>query len=583
MSKTKIVCTLGPSSEEVCVLQKMVSAGMKVARINLSHGNQEIHRKRMENIKEAARLQGNKVALLVDTRGPEIRIRSFKDGSAELKEGNFFTLTADEVDGDEKKVSVTYSGLPRDVSPGDTVLLDDGRISLKVVETTERDVECRVEFGGTLRDNKGMNLPGVHLDLPVLSEKDREDLLFALELGIDFIAASFVRNRQDVIDIRNLAENAGKGRVGIISKIENRQGLDNYSEILEGSDGIMVARGDLGVEIPVEEVPLAQKYMIEECNRAGKPVITATQMLESMMQNPFPTRAEASDVANAIIDGTDAVMLSGETAVGSYPVEAARTMQRIAKRTEEGLLYEQILEYFEPAMEKTVTDAISYATCHTAQELGASAIITSTQSGYTARMVSKYRPRSPVIAVTPVEKVALSLNLSWGVLPVTSPPINNTDEMFTVAVQTSLEAGLISNGDLVVITAGLPVGVPGSTNLLRVETVGEVMASGTGLGRFAVTGKALVVRELADMKKVEEGDIVVMVSTEKEFVPYLEKTRGVVAEEGGLTSNAALVAVNQGIPAIVGVEDATRIVSDGEIITLDGIRGLLYRGRATVL
>lgn len=583
MSKTKIVCTLGPSSEEVCVLQKMVSAGMKVARINLSHGNQEIHRKRMENIKEAARLQGNKVALLVDTRGPEIRIRSFKDGSAELKEGNFFTLTADEVDGDEKKVSVTYSGLPRDVSPGDTVLLDDGRISLKVVETTERDVECRVEFGGTLRDNKGMNLPGVHLDLPVLSEKDREDLLFALELGIDFIAASFVRNRQDVIDIRNLAENAGKGRVGIISKIENRQGLDNYTEILEVSDGIMVARGDLGVEIPVEEVPLAQKYMIEECNRAGKPVITATQMLESMMQNPFPTRAEASDVANAIIDGTDAVMLSGETAVGSYPVEAARTMQRIAKRTEEGLLYEQILEYFEPAMEKTVTDAISYATCHTAQELGASAIITSTQSGYTARMVSKYRPRSPVIAVTPVEKVALSLNLSWGVLPVTSPPINNTDEMFTVAVQTSLEAGLISNGDLVVITAGLPVGVSGSTNLLRVETVGEVMASGTGLGRFAVTGKALVVRELADMKKVEEGDIVVMVSTEKEFVPYLEKTRGVVAEEGGLTSNAALVAVNQGIPAIVGVEDATRIVSDGEIITLDGIRGLLYRGRATVL
>ena len=583
MSKTKIVCTLGPSSEEVCVLQKMVSAGMKVARINLSHGNQEIHRKRMENIKEAARLQGNKVALLVDTRGPEIRIRSFKDGSAELKEGNFFTLTTDEVDGDEKKVSVTYSGLPRDVSPGDTVLLDDGRISLKVVETTERDVECRVEFGGTLRDNKGMNLPGVHLDLPVLSEKDREDLLFALELGIDFIAASFVRNRQDVIDIRNLAENAGKGRVGIISKIENRQGLDNYTEILEVSDGIMVARGDLGVEIPVEEVPLAQKYMIEECNRAGKPVITATQMLESMMQNPFPTRAEASDVANAIIDGTDAVMLSGETAVGSYPVEAARTMQRIAKRTEEGLLYEQILEYFEPAMEKTVTDAISYATCHTAQELGASAIITSTQSGYTARMVSKYRPRSPVIAVTPVEKVALSLNLSWGVLPVTSPPINNTDEMFTVAVQTSLEAGLISNGDLVVITAGLPMGVSGSTNLLRVETVGEVMASGTGLGRFAVTGKALVVRELADMKKVEEGDIVVMVSTEKEFVPYLEKTRGVVAEEGGLTSNAALVAVNQGIPAIVGVEDATRIVSDGEIITLDGIRGLLYRGRATVL
>jgi len=583
MSKTKIVCTIGPSSEDDYILEEMITSGMNVARVNLSHGSQEIHEKRLERVKEVSRRLQKNTAILVDTRGPEIRIKTFAKGSVELKEGNYFTLTTEEVEGDENRVSVTYPGLTGDVSRGDTVLLDDGLISLQAEEVSAKEVTCRVKYGGKLQEGKGINLPGVHLNLPVISTEDREDIIFTLELGIDFIAASFVRGQEDVLEIRDLLEETGYGEVKIISKIENQQGVDNFSGILEVSDGIMVARGDLGVEIPAEDVPLAQKYIIERCNRSGKPVITATQMLESMMQNPYPTRAEASDVANAIIDGTDAVMLSGETAVGKYPVESAQTMNRIAERTEEGLLYGEILEYFEPTMEKTVTDAISYATCHTAHELGASAIITSTQSGYTARMVSKYRPRAPVIAVTPLGGVARALSLSWGVSPIISPPIYDTDEMFAIAVKSSLEGGYISMGDLVVITAGLPVGVSGTTNLLRVETVGEILARGTGIGKTSASGKACIVENTEDLKKVDEGKIVITRSTERSYTPYLEKARGIVAEEGGLTSHAALVAVNLGIPAVVGVENALEVASEGEIITLDGIRGLLYRGRATVL
>ncbi len=583
MRRTKIVCTLGPSTDDADVLTGMLKAGMNVARINFSHGNQDIHRKRIEEARKIAGELGKNLAVLVDTRGPEIRIKSFVEESVHLEEGRYFTLTAEEIQGNEEKVSVTYKHLPADVVPGDTILLDDGLIELEVLETGEREVTFRVRFGGELRNGNGINIPGTDLNLPVISPEDKDDILFALNMEVDFIAASFIRNRKDVLDIRNLLEEEGKEKVQIVSKIENQRGVDNFSSILEVSDGIMVARGDLGVEIPVEDVPLVQKYIVEECNRAGKPVITATQMLESMMQSPRPTRAEASDVANAIFDGTDSVMLSGETAVGKYPVESTETMSRIAKRTEQGLLYEQLLEYFEQAMEKTVTDAISYATCHTAQELGASAIITSTQSGYTARMVSKYRPKAPIIAVTPLKEVTRALALSWGVHPVTCHPIHSTDEMFDVAMASSLKAELIQRGDLVVITAGLPVGVSGTTNLLRVETVGEIMARGTGIGKAAVSGRALVVSSREELQNAGEDHIVVTTSVDKSYVPYLSKVRGIVAGEGGLTSPAALIAINLGIPAIVGVENACELVSSGETITLDGTRGLLYRGRATVL
>lgn len=583
MRKTKVVCTLGPSSERHETLVKMVQAGMNVARINFSHGAKEIHRQRIEKFRQVGEQSGRYLALLVDTRGPEMRIKSFGEDYVELQEGQDFSLTTRDITGDTHKVSVTYQGLPDDVPRGASILLDDGAISLEVVDITADEVRCRVVDGGILRSNKGMNIPGVHLNLPVISPEDRSDITFALNLGVDYIAASFIRNREDVLDIRNLVEKEGQKEVKIIAKIENQQGVDNFSSILEVADGVMVARGDLGVEIPAEDVPLVQKSIIEYCNRAGKPVITATQMLESMMENPRPTRAEASDVANAIFDGTDAVMLSGETAVGDYPVETAETMCRIAERTEKGLQYEQLLQYFEPIMEKTVTDAISYATCHTSQELGASAIITSTQSGYTARMVSKYRPRAPIVAVTPVEEVARSLTLSWGVYPTVSPPVYNTDEMFKLVVETALNAGLINMGDLVVITAGLPVGVSGTTNFLRVETVGEIIARGTGIGKTSVIGKARLVKGKEDLPRITREDILVAPSTDKNMVPYLEKARGMVTEVGGLTSHAAIMAVNLGIPAIVGVENATGLISEGEFITLDSLRGQLYRGRATVL
>jgi len=561
----------------------MIISGMDVARINLSHGDQKVHKQRMETLKTTSKENSKYVALLVDTRGPEIRIKSFGEEQVHLKEGQDFTLTTKDLIGDAGIVSVTYKSLTDDVPEGATILLDDGAISLKVKKVTEDEIIGQVIDGGVLRSNKGINIPGVHLNLPVLSCKDKDDIIYSLDLGIDFIAASFVRNQQDVLDIRNLIEEAEVNEVKLISKIENQQGVDNFDSILEVSDGIMVARGDLGVEIPAEDVPLVQKSIIEYCNRAGKPVITATQMLESMMQSSRPTRAEASDVANAIFDGTDAIMLSGETAIGDYPVEATETMSRIARRTERGLQYEQLLQYFEPIMEKTVTDAISYATCHTAQELGASAIITSTQSGYTARMVSKYRPKAPIVAVTPVKRVAQALTLSWGVYPVISPPIYNTDEMFGVVIKSALEAGLIDMGDLVVITAGLPVGVPGTTNFLRVETIGEIIARGTGIGKEAVTGRACLVKEEKELSKIKQGDIVVTPFTDKNYVSYLEKASGIVTERGGITSHGAIVAVNLGISAIVGVDKATELIEDQELITLDCLRGQLFRGRATVL
>lgn len=582
MRRTKIVCTIGPSIDTADKMAEIIEAGMDVARLNLSHGKREDHFRRMDLIREVSRQLKRTVAILVDTRGPEVRTGPLQEETVFLADGQNLILTAARITGDRYKVSVTYPGLPKDLAPGRTILIDDGLLKLKVIEVSGDEILCTVIHGGELRSYKGLNMPGTTLNLPALGPLDREDLKYYLEQEIHFIASSFTRTREDVLEIRRLVEKV-QGEAMIIPKIESREGMENFQAILEVSDGIMVARGDLGVELPTEEVPLLQKEIIYKCNRAGKPVITATQMLDSMIRNPRPTRAEASDVANAIFDGTDAVMLSGETAVGRFPVEAVSTMSRIAVRIEQALQYKQILKGLEQAMDKTVTDAISYATCHTAQELGADAIITSTQTGQTARMVSKYKPRSPIIAVTSRRRVAAQLALTWGVSPVLCPPVESTDEMYAAATCAALQGQLLREGALVVFTAGVPAGVSGTTNLLRVETIGEVLGKGTGIGKKAVSGTAYVVKNKEPADDLQDGQILVIRFADREHMPALEKAAALITEEGGLTSSGAILALNLHKPAVVGVARAVELVETGDLITLDAIRGLIYRGRANVL
>jgi len=580
MRRTKIVCTIGPASEDLEVLKKMILAGMNVARLNFSHGNHEEHRRRIENIRRASTETEIPVAILLDTRGPEIRLGTFAQGKVKLEAGQKFVLTVGDVVGDAERVSVTHSGLPGDVEPGRCILLDDGLVELKVEEVSATDVTCQVVNGGIISDRKGVNLPGSKVSLPAMGPQDRDDIIFGIQQGVDFIAASFIRTAVDVLAIRRLLEEEGTN-IPIIAKIENQQGLDNLDAILEVVDGLMVARGDLGVQIPPEEVPLAQKHMIIRCNQTGKPVITATQMLDSMIRNPRPTRAEASDVANAIFDGTDAIMLSGETAAGSYPVESVDTMARLAQRTELALNCEHLLSR-QSTGPQSVTDSISFAGRQTAQRLGAAAILTSTQSGHTARMVSKYRPTVPVIAITPNESVRRRLLLTWGVVPLLGRKTETTDEMIYESITTALEQGLISNGDLVVITAGVPVGVPGTTNLLKIHVVGDVVVRGTGIGQQPAVGSVKIASSPAEADKLRTGDILVTTGLDRDMVEYLPGIEGIIAEEGGLTSHAAIVGLELGIPVIVGAEGATSLLEDGQIVSLDTQRGLVYRGQANI-
>ncbi len=583
MRKTKIVCTIGPASEELSVLKRLMEAGMNVARLNFSHGSHEEHARRIERIRQAAKETGRTIALLLDTKGPEIRTGDLREGIAELQEGETFTLTTEPVLGDASRVSVSYAGLAEDVEPGATILIDDGLIKLTVIEVRGPEIICRVVNSGVLKNRKGVNVPGVRIQLPGITSKDAEDILFGLEQGIDFIAASFVRKKEDVLEIRKLLEEQGAD-IPIIAKIENQEGLDNLDFILEVADGLMVARGDLGVEIPAEEVPLVQKRMIRQCNLLGKPVITATQMLDSMQRNPRPTRAEASDVANAILDGTDAIMLSGETAAGKYPVEAVETMARIASRTESALRYRDLLRQRSRELEASITDSISQAVVHTAEALNCAAIITSTESGHTARMVSKYRPRAPIVAVTPHERVMRKLALVWGVHPVKGRAVSSTDEMLQSAIDSALASKTVRHGDLVVITAGVPVGQSGTTNLIKVHVISDVLAKGQGVGRQVVTGRAVVGVNAEEIRrKMTDGAILVTLSTDRDMIDVFKRAKAVVTEEGGLTSHGAVVGISLGIPVIVGVEGALQILKDGMEITVDSERGYIYSGRANVL
>jgi len=584
LRRTKIVCTIGPASDSVSMIKKLLRAGMDVARLNFSHGTHEEHKRRIESIRQAAEETGQNVAIMLDTKGPEIRLGYFKEEPVLLKEGDHVTLTTAPVWGDNKLIPITYSGLPGDVHKGDTILVADGLIALKVLSTTDTEIYCKVMNGGELTSQKGVNVPGVKISLPSITDKDIQDIIFGVEHDLDFIAASFIRKAADVLSIRHIVEEAG-GSLDIISKIENRRAVNNLDDIIKVSDGVMVARGDLGVEIPVEEVPLLQKTIIEKCNLAGKPVVTATQMLESMIHNPRPTRAEASDVANAIFDGSDAVMLSAETAIGKYPLESVEMMARIARRAESALHYEEILsKKGADTLRQTVTNAISYATCAIAQNLGAAAIIVSTESGHTAKMVSKYRPKAPIVAVTPNAGVMRKLALNWGVNPITAQSRASTDEMMDEAIDAALSAELINGGDLIVFTAGIPVGIKGTTNLIRVHTLGDIILRGTGIGHRSVTGTVRIAHTGGEAsEKVRLGDVLVAPLTSSEYNPAMKKAGAVITEMGGLTSHAAIVCLEFDIPVIVGAESATDILTEGDTVTVDVQRGLIYRGRARVL
>ena len=470
IKRTKIVCTLGPASESEEVLRELIKSGLNVCRMNFSHGSHEEHKGRMDLVKKVREELGQPTAILLDTKGPEIRTGQFDSPEVLLEEGQTFTITMKDVMGNKEMCTVSYKGLADDVKPGNTILIDDGLVGLTVKEVNGDDIVCEVQNSGIVKNHKGVNVPGVKVNLPAITEKDRRDIEFGIEQGIDFIAASFVRKVSDVLAIREILEENNATDIKIISKIENQEGVDNLDEIIAISDGIMVARGDLGVEIPTEEIPVVQKLMIKKCNEAGKPVITATQMLDSMIRNPRPTRAEVTDVANAIYDGTDAIMLSGETAAGKYPVEAVKTMAQIAKRSEETIDYNKALRN-KMSLASNVTDAISYATCTTAMDLKAKAILSSTSSGHTARMVSKFRPDCPIVATTSDDRVMRQLSLTWGVLPIKREKSTTTDQVISNAIEAAKAADYVNSEDLVVVTAGVASGISGTTNLIKVEIV----------------------------------------------------------------------------------------------------------------
>ncbi|PZX06971.1 pyruvate kinase [Psychrobacillus insolitus] len=586
MRKTKIVCTIGPASESVEMLDNLIEAGMNVARLNFSHGNHEEHAVRIKRIREASEKAGKIVGILLDTKGPEIRTHKMENDAIELISGEAIDISMSEVLGNSERFSISYEKLIEDVQVGSIILLDDGLIELKVtnIDANKGIISTYIENAGTLKNNKGVNVPGVSVQLPGITEKDAADILFGIEQEVDFIAASFVRRAKDVMEIRGLLESNNGAHIQIIPKIENQEGVDNIDEIIQVSDGLMVARGDLGVEIPAEEVPLVQKSLIHKCNIAGKPVITATQMLDSMQRNPRPTRAEASDVANAILDGTDAIMLSGETAAGMYPLEAVQTMDRIAKTTENAVDYRSIVTKLSKAREVNLTDAMGQAVAHTAINLKVKAVIAPTESGYTAKMISKFRPGVPIIAVTSSIIPSRKLTLVWGVYPIVGKKAYSTDEILEVAVEESILHQYVTHGDLVIITAGLPVGQAGTTNLMKVHVIGDMVAKGQGIGKSTAYGQAIIVHNAEELKGQDTTDrIIVTIGSDRDMVPAIENCKGLITEEGGLTSHAAVVGLSLGIPVIVGVHNATNLIKDGQELTIDAESGVIYHGHASII
>ena len=580
MRRTKIVCTLGPSTDKEEVLRNLMKNGMNVARMNFSHGTHEEQKARLDMIKKLREELNLPVAALLDTKGPEIRIGDVEGGKLELKPGQEFTLTTEEMLGTEKKVTITYKELYKDVEPGDSILIDDGLIGMEVVRIDESDIVCRVKNGGFISNHKGVNVPGVELNMPFVSPKDLADIVFAVEQDYDFIAASFTRTAEDIMEIRKILQGHGGEKIHIIAKLENKQGVKNCEDILRVADGIMIARGDMGVEIPLEEVPVIQKELIRKAMHMGKPVITATQMLDSMMKNPRPTRAETSDVANAIYQGTSAIMLSGETAAGAYPIEAVQTMAKIAERTEQDIDYSREFKPRKLAEAPDVTSAISHATCTTAADLKAAAIVAVSKSGRTVSRIAKYLPVCPIIGCTTDERVYRQLNLLWGVTPVVMEEANTADELFDHAVELAEQKGLIARGELVVIAAGVPVGLSGTTNMMKVQIAGNALVTGKGANKLKASGNVCVCSNDEDLeKKFRAGDIVVVEQTTNEMVHKLKDAAGIITETGDRYSHAAVVGMTLEIPVITSARNATRILKSGTFVTMDAEQGIVYNGR----
>ena len=583
MRKTKIICTLGPSTDKEGVLRDLIANGMNVARFNFSHGSHEEHLGRLEKLKALREELGKPVAALLDTKGPEIRLKDFKNGVENLVAGQTFTLTTRDVEGTNEICSITYKDLPMDVEPNGTIMLDDGLIKLQIQTVNDTDIVCTVLNSGKIKNKKGVNVPGVHLSMPYMSQRDKDDIIFGIQQGYDFIAASFVRTAQDVYDIRNLL-NQYDSNIRIIAKIENREGVNNIDSILAAADAVMVARGDLGVEIDFTELPGIQKTIIDRSFSFGKPIVTATQMLDSMMVNPRPTRAEISDVANAIYDGTSAIMLSGETAAGAYPVEALKTMSAIAERTEqEGFHLRGRTMDFNPG-KISVSDATAHAACLTARDVNAAAIVTVSESGTTARLLSKYRPQQPIIACVMREQVQRQLSLSWGITPLMMSLAHSTDELIEMSTALAKENGYLHNGELAVVTAGVPVGVSGTTNMIKIHMVGNCLATGVGVGpenNDVASGKACVCRTMDEVRaKFKPGMVLVVPSTSNEMLSFVRDAAALVVEEPGLNSHAAIAGKALLKPTVVGAAGATSHIRDGLMIAVDCAHGSVQRLQA---
>ncbi|ARN90068.1 pyruvate kinase [Levilactobacillus brevis] len=585
MKKTKIVSTLGPASTDVDTIVKLIESGANIFRFNFSHGDHEEHLGRLENVHKAEKITGKTVGIMLDTKGAEIRTTVEKGGKLQFNTGDQFRISMDDsLEGTKEKIAVTYPGLYDDVHEGGHVLFDDGLLDTVVDKKDDATKELIVtaQNDGVLGSRKGVNAPGVSINLPGITEKDSDDIRFGLDHEINFIAASFVRKPQDVMDIRELLEEKHMEHVQIFPKIESQEGINNFDDIIKVSDGLMVARGDMGVEIPTENVPLVQKALIKKCNILGKPVITATQMLDSMQENPRPTRAEASDVANAVFDGTDATMLSGESANGEYPVESVATMNRIDIKAENALkdFGRDNLDFDNG----DVTESIGASVARVANELGVKTIVAATETGYTAKMISKYRPNADILAVTFDDRTRRGLMVNWGVYPIVTEKPSNTDEMFDLAAAKAVETGLAKEGDLILITAGVPVGERGTTNLMKIQLIGSKLVQGQGVGDDTVIGKAIIANTAAEANaKVVEGGILIAKNTDKDYLPAIEKSSAVIVENGGLTSHAAVVGISMGIPVIVGAVGASDKISDGELITVDSRRGIVYHGASNAL
>ncbi|GKS80457.1 pyruvate kinase [Ligilactobacillus pabuli] len=586
MKKTKIVSTLGPASNDLDTIVKLIESGANVFRFNFSHGDHEEHLGRMKLVDEAEKVTGKMVGRMLDTKGAEIRTTVQKGGKLSFNIGDEVRISMDDtIEGTNEKIAVTYPGLFDDVHEGGHVLFDDGLIDMQIEQKDDENKElvCKVLNEGVLGSRKGVNAPGVAINLPGITERDSSDIRFGLDHEINFIAASFVRKPQDVLDIRELIEEKHMDHVQIFPKIESQEGIDNFDEILKVSDGLMIARGDMGVEIPVENVPLVQKSLIKKCNAAGKPVITATQMLDSMQENPRPTRAEASDVANAVFDGTDATMLSGESANGDYPVESVATMARIDIKAENTLRQHKSFSIND--FDKTdVTEAVARSVAETADNLNIKTIVAATKSGHTARLISKYRPDANILAVTFDERTRRGLSVNWGVQPVLADTPASTDEMFALATEKAKEEGFAKEGDLILITAGVPVGEKGTTNVMKIQLIGSKIVEGQGVGDETVIGKTVVATSAKEaIEKADEGCVLVTKSTDKDYLPAIEKASALIVENGGLTSHAAVVGISMGIPVVVGAHDATTLVAENEVVTVDSRRGIVYHGASNAL